>query len=145
MKIRILWVGRTKEKYLLEGINYYLKLLQNAIKLKIVEIKDSRIGDRQRMAAEEGKRILAQTTSYILLDENGCEMNSKEFAAFLSVRDSTDFVIGGHSGVSDEIRKNANLTISLSKMTLTHEMVRLVFLEQIYRSVTIIKGKDYHH
>lgn len=145
MKIRILWVGRTKERYLFEGINYYLKLLQNAIKLKIVEIKDSRIGDRQRMVSEEGKRILAQTTSYILLDERGCEMSSKEFAAFLSARDSTDFVIGGHSGVSDEVRKNANLIISLSKMTFTHEMVRLVFLEQLFRSTTIIKGMDYHH
>lgn len=145
MKIRILWVGRTKERYLSEGINYYLKLLQGAIKLKIVEIKDSRIGDRQRIASEEGKRILAQTASYILLDEKGSEMNTREFAAFLSSRDSMDFVIGGHIGVSDEVRKNASLAISLSKMTFTHEMVRLIFLEQLYRSVTIIKGKDYHH
>lgn len=145
MKVRILWVGRTKERHLVEGINYYLKLLQNSTKLKIVEIKDMRSGDRLKIVSEEGKRILAQTTSYILLDEKGSEMISKEFAAFLSLRDSTDFVIGGHYGVSDEVRKNSSQIISLSKMTFTHEMVRLIFLEQLYRSITIIKGKDYHH
>ncbi len=145
MKIQIIWVGRTKERYISEGIDYYLKLLRNPIKLKIVEIKDSRFADRHKVISEEGKRILAQSTSYILLDQRGSQMSSEEFAVFLSRRDSTDFVIGGHYGVSDDVRKNASLIISLSKMTLTHEMVRLVFLEQLFRSITILKGSNYHH
>lgn len=145
MKIRILWVGKTKERYLNEGISYYLKLLQNQIKITIVEIRDVKAGDRNKIISEEGKRILSHTNFYTLLDEKGLEMSSREFAAFLSGKASLDFVIGGHLGVSDEIKDNANSIISLSRMTFTHEMVRLIFLEQLYRSLTIIKGKDYHH
>lgn len=146
MKIRILWVGRTKEKYLTEGINYYLRLLKRSPSLiKILEIKDERGKDCQRTISEEGKRILAQTSSYVLLDESGIQMSSKELASFLASRNSTDFLIGGHYGVSDEVRNNSSLIISLSKMTFTHEMTRLIFLEQLYRSLTIIKGMEYHH
>lgn len=145
MKIKILWVGKTKEKYISEGINYYLKLLRNSIKLKIIEIKDFKSTSRERIIQEEGKRILIQIPSYILLDEKGSQMTSEEFAIFLSKKDSIDFVIGGHYGVSDEVKKRANYIISLSKMTFTHEMVRLIFLEQLFRSITILKGSDYHH
>lgn len=145
MKVRILWVGRTRENYLLEGIDHYQRLLKNVINLKIIEVKDERGKERMRTISEEGKRILRQTSSYVLLDESGIEMNSKQFASFLTGRDSTDFVLGGHYGVSDDVRKNASLIISLSKMTFTHEMARLIFLEQLYRSVTIIKGMEYHN
>jgi len=145
MKIRILWVGRTKEGYLLEGINHYLKLLRNAARISIIEIKDERGKDRQRTVLEEGKRILSQTSSYVLLDERGTAMDSAGFANFLSRRDSIDFIIGGHYGVSEDVRQKAGIIISLSKMTFTHEMVRLIFLEQLFRSITIIKGNDYHH
>ncbi len=145
MKVRILWVGRTKENYLIEGINYYLKLLKNTINLKIMEIKGEKGKDRPKTLSEEGKRILRQTSSYVLLDEKGVEMSTKQFASFLSRRDSVDFVIGGHFGVSDEVRKNSSLVLAISKMTLTHEMTRLILLEQLYRSVTIIKGMEYHY
>ncbi len=145
MKIRILWVGKTKERYLREGIDYYLKLLQNQIRITTVEVKDVRGSDKEKIISEESRRLLSQTKSYILLDEKGVEMNSREFAAFLLREDLIDFVIGGHLGVSDEIKNKAQAVISLSKMTFTHEMARLILLEQIYRSLTIIKGKDYHH
>lgn len=145
MKVRIVWVGRTKEVYINAGINRYLKLLKNSINLKIIEVRDERGKEYQKTIIEEGKRILRQTSSYVLVDELGIEMSSKQFASFLSGRDAIDFVIGGHYGVSDEVRNNSSLAISLSKMTFTHEMARLIFLEQLYRSVTIIKGMDYHY
>lgn len=144
-KVRILWVGRTKENYLKEGINHYLKLLQNIINFKIIEVKDSKGKDRTKAISEEGKRILRQTTSYVLLDESGMQMGSVEFSDFLARRDSIDFVIGGCYGVSNEVRQGASAIVALSKMTFTHEMARLIFLEQLYRSVAIIKGREYHY
>ncbi len=95
MKIRILWVGKTKERYLNDGIAYYLKLLQKQINITIIEIKDSKGEDRNKIITEESKRILSNTTSYVLLDENGSLLTSKEFAIFLSTKTSLDFVIGG--------------------------------------------------
>lgn len=145
MKIRVLWVGKTKDKYLNEGINYYLKLLQKHIKITKVEIKDSKGEDRNKILLEESRRILSSTSSYVLLDEKGSLMTSEEFAIFLSKNPAIDFVIGGSFGVSDEVRKKASFILSLSPMTFTHEMVRLFLLEQIYRSTTIIKGLEYHH
>lgn len=145
MKVRILWVGRTRENYLIEGTNHYLKLLKNIINLKIIEIKDERGKHRLKAISGEGKKILRQTSSYVLLDESGVEMSSRQFASFLAGRDSIDFVLGGHYGVSDEVKKSSGYTLALSKMTFTHEMARLVFLEQLYRSVTIIKDMEYHY
>ncbi len=145
MKIRILWVGKTKERYLNDGIAYYLKLLQKQINITIIEIKDSKGEDRNKIITEESKRILSNTTSYVLLDENGSLLTSKEFAIFLSTKTSLDFVIGGSFGVSNEVKKKASFILSLSPMTFTHEMVRLFLLEQLYRSIKIIKGLEYHY
>lgn len=145
MKIRIFWVGKTKERYLIEGINHYLKLIRHMAQISIIEIKDEKGKTRDEALSLEGRRTLKQTDSYILLDERGEEFSSKDFARYLKDRGSIDFVMGGAFGVSDEVRGKASDTIALSKMTLTHEMTRLVFLEQLYRALTIIKGKEYHH
>lgn len=145
MKIRIFWVGKTKERYLIEGINHYLELLRHMAQISIIEIKDEKGKTRDDALSLEGRRVLKQTDSYILLDERGKEFSSKDFARYLKDRGSVDFVMGGAFGVSDEVRGKASDTIALSKMTLTHEMTRLVFLEQLYRALTIIKGKEYHH
>jgi 23S rRNA (pseudouridine1915-N3)-methyltransferase len=144
VKIRLLWLGKTKEKYLIEGINYYINLIRPYAKLSIVEIKEEKGRDIKKSLQLEGKKILKQTKSYILLDEKGKALNSAEFSKLLKDREVIDFVIGGAYGVSDEIKKKASLTISLSKMTFTHEIARLLLLEQIYRSITIIRGKEYH-
>jgi 23S rRNA (pseudouridine1915-N3)-methyltransferase len=145
MKIRIFWVGRTKERYLIEGINHYLKLLRYMGQVSIIEIKDEKGKIRDEALSMEGRRVLKQTNSYILLDERGKEFSSIDFARYLNDKGSIDFVMGGAFGVSDEVREKASDTIALSKMTLTHEMTRLVFLEQLYRAMTIIKGKNYHY
>ncbi|MEW6738485.1 MAG: 23S rRNA (pseudouridine(1915)-N(3))-methyltransferase RlmH [Nitrospirota bacterium] len=145
MKIRIFWVGKTKERYLIEGINHYLKLLRYMAQISIIEIKDEKGKIRDEALSLEGRRVLKQTDSYILLDERGKEFSSKDFARYLNDKSSVDFVMGGAFGVSDEVREKASDTIALSKMTLTHEMTRLVFLEQLYRAMTIIKGKNYHY
>lgn len=145
MKIRIFWVGKTKERYLIEGINHYLKLLRCMAQISIIEIKDEKGKIRDEALFLEGRRILKQTDSYILLDERGKEFSSIDFARYLNDKSSVDFVMGGAFGVSDEIREKSSDTIALSKMTLTHEMTRLVFLEQLYRAMTIIKGKNYHY
>ncbi|MBI5212465.1 MAG: 23S rRNA (pseudouridine(1915)-N(3))-methyltransferase RlmH [Nitrospirae bacterium] len=145
MKARILWVGRTKEKYLTEGISRYLKMLKHMAQVSAIEIKEEKGKEREAALSMEGKRILRQTGSYILLDEKGRELSSMGFAKFLEDKNNIDFVMGGPHGVSGEVKEKAADKIALSKMTLTHEMARLVFLEQFYRALTIIKGKEYHH
>ncbi|MCL4455954.1 MAG: 23S rRNA (pseudouridine(1915)-N(3))-methyltransferase RlmH [Nitrospirae bacterium] len=145
MKARILWVGRTKEKYLTEGINRYLKMLKHMANVSVIEVKEEKGKTKENALFAEGERILRQTGSYILLDESGREFNSKDFARFLGEKEQVDFVLGGAYGVSSEVKEKAAAKIALSKMTLTHEMARLIFLEQFYRAMTIIKGKEYHH
>jgi 23S rRNA (pseudouridine1915-N3)-methyltransferase len=145
MKIRLVWSGKTKERYLQEGINYYLKLLAPMTRMSVIEIKEEKGKGIEAAQAAEGRKIMKQTEGFYLLDEKGRQFSSVEFASFLKGQDSIDFVIGGAFGVSDEIRKNAKGSIALSKMTLTHEMARLMFLEQLYRAFTILKGKEYHH
>ncbi|NTU42044.1 MAG: 23S rRNA (pseudouridine(1915)-N(3))-methyltransferase RlmH [Nitrospirales bacterium] len=145
MRLRIFWVGKTKERYLTEGINKYLDLLRHMARVSVVEIKDERGKDRAASLSLEGKRILRQSESYMLLDEKGKEFSSRELARFLEERDSLDLVMGGPFGVSDEVKARASETIALSRLTFTHEMARLILLEQIYRAAAIIKDTGYHH
>ncbi|MBN2654242.1 MAG: 23S rRNA (pseudouridine(1915)-N(3))-methyltransferase RlmH [Nitrospirae bacterium] len=146
MKARILWVGKTKEKYLTEGINKYLKMLEPYMQVEIIEIKEEKDKPAEKAMAEEAARIFKRSTGYFLLDERGRQMSSAEFAEFIRDRQQrTDFVLGGPYGVSQEVKDRSAGMISVSKMTLTHEMARLFFAEQLYRAATIIKGKGYHH
>lgn len=145
MKIRILWVGKTKEQYLIDGIDRYLKLLGHMAQVSVIDIKEEKGKPRGTALAAEGSRILKQTRFYTLLNEKGREFTSVEFAGYLGKKVNFDFVVGGPYGVSEELREKAADTISLSRMTFTHEMVRLVFLEQLYRAITIMKGMEYHH
>jgi 23S rRNA (pseudouridine1915-N3)-methyltransferase len=144
-KIKLVWVGKTKERYLSDGISRYLKFLAPMAQVSIIEIKESKGGKKEDALAEEAKKIFKQTREYYLLDERGREFSSVGFAQFLKEKNSIDFVIGGPFGVSAETREKAKGSIALSKMTLTHEMARLLFLEQLYRAYTILKGKEYHH
>lgn len=145
MKVRIIWTGKTKESYAAEGVRKYIKLLKPMARVQIVEIKEHKSGSMENRLGMEGTKILKQSQSYILMDERGREVSSVEFANALRHRADVDFVIGGPYGVSDEVRSAASDTISLSRMTLTHEMARVFLLEQLYRAMTIMKGGSYHH
>lgn len=145
MRVRILWVGRTKERYALEGVEKYLKLLRPFVKMEIVEIKEQKGGSSGEAVRREGNDILRKSSSFVLLDERGRALGSVQFASLLRERGAIDFVLGGPFGVSDEVRRAASDTLSLSKMTLTHDMSRLLLLEQLYRAVMIKAGRGYHH
>lgn len=146
MKIRLIWAGRTKEQFIIEGIRKYLKLLKPYAEVEISEIKEEKGKDIQRMLEIEGERILSLKTSYVLLDEKGKNLTSAEFAQFIGRhRPVVNFVLGGAYGVSEKVKGMAKDSIALSKMTLTHEMSRMLLLEQIYRAFTIINKRGYHH
>jgi 23S rRNA (pseudouridine1915-N3)-methyltransferase len=146
MKIKLAWVGKTKERFLDEGIKKYLNLLKPYADVSVVEIKEEKGKDVLRMVGKEGDRIIKLQTPYILLDEKGEGYTSREFADFLAGRASSlSFVIGGAYGVSEMVREAAGSIVSLSKMTLTHEMARLLLVEQLYRAFTIMNRRGYHH
>jgi 23S rRNA (pseudouridine1915-N3)-methyltransferase len=146
MKIRLKWVGKTKERFIDEGIRKYAALLRPYAEVHFTEIREEKGKDIQRMLEKEGERIIKTGAPYILLDEKGKCLSSVQFADFLrkQPRDIT-FVLGGAYGVSAGVKEAAGETIALSKMTLTHEMSRLLLLEQIFRAFTIIHGRGYHH
>jgi 23S rRNA (pseudouridine1915-N3)-methyltransferase len=146
MKIRLMWVGKTKEQFIDEGVRKYAGLLKPYADVSIAEIKEEKGKDILRMRKKEGERIMKSGTPYVLLDEKGKCLTSVEFADFLR-RQPGDitFLLGGAYGVSEEVKAAARETIALSKMTLTHEMSRLLLLEQLFRACTIIHKRGYHH
>jgi 23S rRNA (pseudouridine1915-N3)-methyltransferase len=146
MKIKLIWVGKTKELFIFEGINKYIRLLKPYAEVSITEIKEEKGKDIQRMLAKEGERIGRLQIPYVLLDEKGKDLSSVEFAKFLDDRKPViSFVLGGAYGVSDPVKEMARDRIALSRMTLTHEMARLVLTEQLYRAFTILHKRGYHH
>jgi 23S rRNA (pseudouridine1915-N3)-methyltransferase len=145
MRIRIFWVGKTKEGFLVEGVRRYLERLEHLAECEVVELREEKGVPREAALREEGERILKRAGSYTLLDEKGVAMSSPEFASFLKDRSRLEFVLGGAYGVSDDVRSAAAATVALSRMTFTHEMARLVLLEQLYRAFMINAGRSYHH
>lgn len=156
MKITLLTVGKTDIKWVNEGLEVYSSRLRHYIGFEIREIpelKNASALSREQIKSTEGKAILKNvrdSDEVILLDEHGREFRSVEFASFLekkmtlSSRDMV-FVIGGAYGFSAEVYERADFQMSLSKMTFSHQMVRTIFVEQLYRAFTIIKGEAYHH
>lgn len=156
MKVCFLVLGKTTEAYLREGIAIFEKRVKNYLtfELKLIaELKNTASLSFEQQKNQEGKLILASvepTDWVVLLDEAGQEMSSANFSKFiqqsmLQSRKSMIFVIGGPYGFSKEVYQRANEKISLSKMTFSHQMVRLIFLEQLYRAMTILKNEPYHH
>ena len=147
MKINLVTVGKLKEKFLVEGVNEYLKRIKIFSRVDVKEISEC------RSVEEEGKKLLAQIprdSFLIVLDVAGNEFSSEELAqkiSELTLRGVTDitFLIGGAFGLSDEVRRAANLRLSLSRMTFTHQMARLIIVEQIYRAFKINRGEPYHY
>lgn len=149
-------IGKTDAAFVREGIAEYEKRLKYYIPYEMKVIPDVRntknMGELQQKE-REGELILGQleTSDFVvLLDERGHEYTSKMFAEFLAQKMLTSikrivFVIGGPYGFSEQVYKQANMKISLSKMTFSHQMVRMIFTEQLYRAMTILKGEPYHH
>lgn len=146
MRIGLIWPGRTKEQFILEGMKKYLHLLQPYADIRITEVKAEKGNDAAQASTREGERILKMNAPYTLLDEKGKPLTSAAFAQYISGQGPRlNFVLGGAFGVSEGVRSAAQETLSLSKMTFTHELARLFFLEQLYRAFTIIHKKGYHH
>ncbi|HMI03775.1 MAG TPA: 23S rRNA (pseudouridine(1915)-N(3))-methyltransferase RlmH [Pedobacter sp.] len=156
MKITLLVVGKTEDRYLIEGIDKYLGRLKHYIGFQITvipEIKNTKNLSMAQQKSREGELILkhvGNTDTVILLDEKGKKYTSVLFANFLNKQmigsvQQMIFVIGGPYGFDEPIYKRANGSISLSDMTFSHQMVRLFFVEQLYRAFSILKGEPYHH
>lgn len=152
-RITLLTIGRIKSPWLTDGCNEFMTRLKSSMNLTITEIPPSRHKDPEKQRDEESEQILhaleKQRGDIFLLDEQGERMTSKQFSIFLSKAEDMGipltFVLGGAFGVTDRVRGIARGSIRLSDMTLTHEMTRLFFLEQLYRATEIGKGSGYHH
>lgn len=152
----MLLVGKTEDAYLREGISKYLNRLRHYVRLDFVEItelKNTKSLTQAQQKAKEAELILKRflpSDQVILLDEKGVQLTSTQFAEFIDKKQlgsvsNLVFVVGGPYGFDDSVYQRANDKMSLSKMTFSHQMVRLFFVEQLYRGYTIIKGEPYHH
>ena len=157
MKIKLYCIGKLKEQYLKDGINEYLKRISAYSNIEIIEVADSKVKDNpnssdiEKAKNEEGGRVLKLLKNdYLIgLDLNKKEQTSEQFAEFLQSKlveggSNVSFVIGGSYGLSDDLKKRCNTSISLSKLTFLHQITRLILLEQIYRAFKILNNETYH-
>lgn len=156
MTIKLVCIGKTDKKELEELTDVYSKRLQHYIKFEfeiIPDLKKTKNLDENQQKTKEGELILSgiQNSDFlVLLDENGRQFTSESFSEYIQKRMNTGlkrlvFVIGGPYGFSQEVYARADSKVSLSKMTFSHQMVRLFFTEQLYRAFTILKNEPYHH
>ena len=156
MTIKLIAIGKTDNKQLIQLIDNYMKRLSHYIKFSleiIPDLKNTKNLSEAQQKDKEGELILGKintTDVVILLDENGKQFDSVSFSSYLQKHMNSGikqlvFVIGGPYGFSEGIYKKANGKISLSKMTFSHQMIRLFFIEQLYRGFTILKNEPYHH
>ncbi|WP_456397825.1 23S rRNA (pseudouridine(1915)-N(3))-methyltransferase RlmH [Desulfurobacterium sp.] len=136
--IKVIAVGKIA-LHLKEAQEYYINRLKKLTDIKTIEVK------KQRTKEDEGKLLLSKIRGFtVTLDERGKELTSIEFAKLLQRHRHISFVIGGADGLSENVKKEADMLLSLSKLTLQHDIARIVLLEQIYRGFQIIKGTPYH-
>ena len=157
MKVTLLVVGKTTDPHIVALIDDYKRRLTHYLPFEMVvipELKNAKNLTEEQQKQQEGELILkaidkGATAHVVLLDEHGCEYRSVAFADYLQKRVSAGqdiiFVVGGPYGFSPEVYARANAKISLSQMTFSHQMVRLFFVEQIYRAMTILRSEPYHH
>jgi 23S rRNA (pseudouridine1915-N3)-methyltransferase len=156
MKIKLICIGKTGKSFLEEGEKEYTGRLKHYLgfeKVELPDLKQAKKLSKDQIKELEGKEFLAKiNTSDVvyLLDEKGSHFSSMEFSSFIQKQMNTGikqlvFIIGGAYGFSEEIYARANGKLSLSKMTFSHQMIRMIFLEQLYRGMTILKGEPYHH
>ncbi len=155
MKTLLILVGKTTDRHFQAGIADYVGRISHYMPFDLVtipELKNTKSLTEEQQKVAEGELIMRQlqtSDTVVLLDEHGRELRSVEFARWLEQKRNTArrlvFVIGGPYGFSEAVYARANAQLSLSKMTFSHQMVRLVFTEQVYRACTIIRGEPYHH
>lgn len=153
MKLHFVWIGKTKDRHVAALIDDYLGRIKRFAPCEVSELKEQAGGaDEKRVVAAESAKLLTaieRDDFVILLDEDGRELSSTEVADFIGQRQQNGtkrlaFIIGGFAGVSDEVKERAHLQLALSRMTLTHELTRVVLTEQIYRAYTLLAGLPYH-
>ena len=155
MKTKLLVVGKTNDKNITKGIDDYVGRVKHYMPFDIEvipELKNTKSltqSNQKEMEAEQILKRLQPSDTVVLLDEHGKEYRSIEFARWIEKLQQTArslvFIIGGPYGFADSVYKRSDAKLSLSKMTFSHQMIRLLFVEQIYRACTIIKGEPYHH
>ena len=156
MNITLLLVGKTEEEYLKEGITIFENRLKHYINFKSIVIpslkntKNIPVDEQKNKEAEEMLKHFTKSEYIVLLDEKGKEFRSADFATFIQKQMNTGiknlmFVVGGPFGFSNKIYEKANMKLSLSQMTFSHQMIRLLFTEQLYRAFTILKNEPYHN
>jgi 23S rRNA (pseudouridine1915-N3)-methyltransferase len=156
MKIKLICIGKTGKSFLEEGEKEYAGRLKHYIgfeKIELPDLKQAKKLTKEQVKELEGKAFLEKVNQgdiVYLLDEKGLHFSSMDFSTFIQKQMNTGikqlvFVIGGAYGFSEELYARANGKISLSKMTFSHQMIRMIFLEQLYRGMTILKGEPYHH
>lgn len=153
MKIRVFWLGKTRDSWIKQGIDEYSGRVARYLPLVIDELKDEKDASQDEGRKREGERLLKQIqpqTLLVVLDERGEQMSSVKLSEFIGKQRDAGiqeiaFAIGGAYGFSDDVRSRANKVLALSSMTFTHQMIRPFLLEQIYRAFTILNKEPYHH
>ena len=155
MKTTLILVGKTVSKHIAACVDDYVERLGHYMPFELItipDLKNNRNLSEEQQKEREGEQILKQVQAQdylVLLDEHGKEMRSIDFATWIQKKQQTVrrlvFVIGGPYGFSPSVYQRFNEQLSLSKMTFSHQMVRMIFVEQLYRACTIIKGEPYHH
>ncbi len=152
MRLHFVWIGKTRDRYCAALIDDYLERIKRFAPCEVSELKEQRGGGEKRVIAAESEKLIAAVERddlVVLLDENGREFSSPQMADFIGKQQQAGtkrlaFVIGGFAGVSDEVKKRADVQLALSRLTLTHELARVVLTEQIYRAFTLLAGLPYH-
>ena len=152
MDVNLICVGKIKEKYLEDGISEYIKRIKPFCNLKVIEIKESNFGETNKNLNQEASLILSNIKKddyFITLEIEGKMLNSVELAQMIEKHPSYSsktmtFIIGSSEGLSDELKKRSDYKLSFSKMTFPHQLMRMIFLEQLYRAFSIINNKKYH-
>ena len=155
MKVKLISIHKTNAAWIQSGLTEYSKRLLNYIPFEHIELEVNlqKLKSKEAMLAEEYKKVnqvLKKSDYIVLLDEGGKEFSSLKFSEwmnkkFVSVNSDLVFIVGGAFGFHPELKERASESISLSKMTFTHQMARLFFTEQLYRAMTILKNEPYHH
>jgi 23S rRNA (pseudouridine1915-N3)-methyltransferase len=152
MKLHFVWIGKTRDRHCAALVADYLERIRRFVHCDVSELKEQSGADEKRMIAAESRKLISaiERDDFIaLLDEKGGEFDSSQFAEFIAKRQHAGtkrlaFVIGGFAGVSDEVKQRADFRLSLSRMTLTHELARVFLTEQVYRAFTLLAGSPYH-
>lgn len=153
MQIRLVMVGRTERGFVADGLEHYARRIGHSVQFGVVHLPEAGKGDAAFKSKWEGERILAELQPgevVVALDERGKLHTSPAFAAQLGKwrdagRQRMVFIVGGAYGLTDEVRARADLVLAVSPMTFPHQLVRVLFAEQLYRALAILKGSPYHH